>query len=63
MENWLRPQALAAAKHNVSKMLCGSISSFWMQSVEIKAATHTRAGNDYLTGITRDKDVRRKRHF
>eukprot|EP01052_Picozoa_sp_SAG31_P006490 SAG31_NODE_299_length_18114_cov_3.533777_9_plen_530_part_00 len=31
MENWLRPQALAAAKHNVSKMLCGSISSFWMQ--------------------------------
>ncbi len=31
MENWLRPQAIAAAKHNVSKMLCGSISSFWMQ--------------------------------
>ena len=31
MENWLRPQAMAAAKHNVSKMLCGSISSFWMQ--------------------------------
>jgi|EP01047_Picozoa_sp_COSAG01_P059744 hypothetical protein len=62
MENWLAPQAHAAAKHNVTKMLCGSISSFWMQSVEIAAATHTRAGNDYLTGIQRAADVCEKPH-
>ena len=57
MENWLGPQGRAAAKHGVSKMLCGSISGFWMQSVEIPAATHTRAGNDYLPGISRAADA------
>ena len=31
MHNWLTPQAQAAEKHGVTKMLCGSISSFWMQ--------------------------------
>ena len=30
------------------------------QSVEVAAATHTRAGNDYLTGITRPEDVCQK---
>ena len=44
-------QARAAEKHGVSKMLCGSISSFWMHALTIKAATHTRAGNDYLPGV------------
>ena len=44
-------------QHGVSKMLCGSISGFWMQSVEIAAATHTRAGNDYLPGISRAADA------
>lgn len=57
MDNWLTRQGDAAARHGVTKMLCGSISSFWMHSVSIKAATHTRAGNDYLTGITRTADV------
>ena len=28
-----------------------------MHSVSIAAATHTRAGNDYLTGIERPPDV------
>lgn len=51
LDNWLTPQARAAEKHGVSKMLCGSISSFWMHAISIKAATHTRAGNDYLPGV------------
>eukprot|EP01052_Picozoa_sp_SAG31_P044291 SAG31_NODE_7668_length_1622_cov_1.707157_1_plen_173_part_10 len=52
MDKWLTLQARAAERHGVTKMLCGSISSFWMHSISIKAATHTRAGNDYLPGIT-----------
>eukprot|EP01048_Picozoa_sp_COSAG05_P000215 COSAG05_NODE_6_length_45604_cov_26.489660_5_plen_592_part_00 len=45
MHNWLTLQAQAAEKHGVTKMLCGSISSFWTHAASIKAATHTRAGN------------------
>jgi hypothetical protein len=57
MDRWLTLQGEASAKHGVTKMLCGSISSFWVHSVSIKAATHTRAGNDYIPGIKRKADT------